>query len=210
MYRTISTLALVFITFSFYAQVTFGIKGGVNYNFSKEANVRSSGFNYERNSENAFGYQLGVMSEFEIPNTKLILRPEVLYSVVKADYDIFGNQSDILTIQKMDIPLLLGIKIEGPFRLLVGPSFHFKLDSKFELEGPAADFREVEGDSFSLNSHIGIGVKFNKFDVDIRWERGITGNESVFVYERSFSFTRVAFDTRPNQLILSATYRFGI
>jgi Outer membrane protein beta-barrel domain len=198
------TLILILISISSHSQIDIGIKGGLNLNFSKEANIIGD-FNFPNNSENALGFHFGIMAEFEIQKLGVILRPEILYTNVNYNYtDLIDLGSQSLTIQKIDIPLLFAIKIKGPLRLLIGPSLEFILNTDFDIN----EFKEIDNDNFSLNAQIGIGLKFERFDVDLRWERGLSKVESNFVTD--IANVGVNFDTRPNQLILGVAYRFGI
>jgi hypothetical protein len=204
MNKVLFTLLLFFISFNSHSQIDIGIKGGLNLNFSKEANTFTN-FNITNNSENGLGFHFGVMAEFEIPKLGIALRPEVLYTNLKQDHiGLFDRGSHLLTIQKIDIPILVAINITGPLRLLVGPSLQFQLDNDLDFE----DFREIDSNSFYLNAQIGLGLKFERFDVDLRWERGLSESESNFVSD-NFN-VGVEFDSRPNQLILGVTYRFGL
>ena len=198
------TLITIIISITSHAQIDFGIKGGLNLNFSKEANIVGD-FNFSNNSENNLGFHLGVMAEFEIQALGLAIRPEILYTRLKYDYnDLIETGSQSLTNQRIDIPVLVGINITGPLRLLVGPSFQFVIDNDFEV----SEFREVNKQAFSLNAQLGIGLKLEKFDVDIRWEKGLSNAESNFVTD--LVNAGLNFDTSPNQLILGVAYRFGI
>ena len=183
------------------------MKAGLNLNFSKEANINGlftlPNANTTSNSDNDFGFQVGILAEFEIPKLGIALRPEILYTTINYDYTgLVIPESQKLTIQKIDIPILFGINVKGPFRILIGPSFQFLLDTEFDIN----DFRETESDSFSLNAHLGLGLKFDKFDIDVRWETGLTNSEANFVAD--IQNVGLNFDTRPNQLIFAIAYRF--
>jgi len=204
MNRILFTLISIFISISSYSQIDIGIKGGINLNFSKEANIVGD-FDISRNSEHDLSFHLGIMAEFEIQKLGISIRPEILYTTNNYDYvGLIDRDSQRLTIQKIDVPILVGIDIIGPLRLLIGPSLQIILDTDFDIK----EFQEIDNDTFSLNAQIGLGLKFDRFDVDIRWEKGLTNMESNFVTE--IANVGVNFDTRPNQLILGIAYRFGI
>jgi hypothetical protein len=106
-------------------------------------------------------------------------------------------------VQKINIPLL-SLKNTGvPFHILVVPSLQFLVDSEFTMD----DFKETNSSLFTLNAHLRLGLKFDKFDIDIRWERWITNSESKC--RTDFQDTELTFDSRTNQFILSVAYRFG-
>ena len=194
-----------------YSQIELGVKGGLNLNFSKEAKLSGTGFftppnaNFEYNSDNSLGFQFGVVAEIDIQKLGLTFRPEILYSLNNYDFEgLILPESQKLTLQTINVPLLLGKTIKGPFRILFGPSLQFLIDSEFDI----SEFSETNSDSFTLNAHIGFGLKFEKFDFDIRWEKGITNSETAF--RSDFQDAELTFDTKPNRLILSVAYRFGM
>jgi len=78
------------------------------------------------------------------------------------------------------------------------------LNSEFDLE----EFYDLGSDNANFNFQVGIGLVFNRFDIDIRWEKGITSSESVFVTD--INSATVTFDTTANLLVLTATYRFNL
>jgi hypothetical protein len=209
MKKIIFAYILILISISAYSQIDIGLKGGLNLNFSKEANINGlftlPNANTAFNSDNDLGFHLGILAEFELPKLGIALRPEILYTKLNYEYNgLIIPESQRLTIQKIDVPVLFAINIKGPFRILIGPSFQFFLNSEFDID----DFREIESDSFSLNAHIGLGLKFDRFDLDIRWEKGLTNSETNFITDSQN--VGLNFDTSPNQLILAVAYRFRI
>lgn len=197
------TLFLILITISSYSQIDFGIKGGLNFNSPKKANIIGD-LNASFNAENRLGFHLGIFAEAKIPKSGLFVRPEFVYTNIKSEYNsLIGTGSEGLTINKIDIPILLGTKIVGPLRFLLGPSFQFIVDSNFNVD----DFKQINNDVFSLGIQLGIGLKFEKFDVDVRWERGLSNSQSNYVTD--LANLGVNFDTSPNQFILGLSYRFG-
>ena len=108
--------------------------------------------------------------------------------------------SQTLTINKIDVPILVGMSFVGPLRVFVGPSFQYILDSSFNLN----EFNEIDKDAISMGVQLGIGVKLGKIGIDARWEKGITNSKSKFV--TALTDSEVNFDTRPNQFIIGLSY----
>ena len=79
--------------------------------------------------------------------------------------------------RKIDVPVLFGKKILGIGNVFVGPSFQYILSSDFELN----DLSEVSVDNFSLGFQLGGGVELGRLGLDVRWERGFSKIESVFL-----------------------------
>ena len=165
---------------------SWGVKGGLNYNAngnyfeSIEANAQEP----DRN----IGYHIGFFGRL---GGDLYFRPELIYTKTKSDYN-----NDAFDMQKLDAPLLVGIKVLGPVSLFAGPSLQYILDSEFE--GISID--NIDND-FTVGLNFGAALNFNKFSVDLRYERGFSDNEAQFLNNNDIDTSRL--DTRPDQLILS-------
>ncbi|TPV33894.1 PorT family protein [Paucihalobacter ruber] len=168
----------------------FGIKGGLNYNGNGDY-FNSISTNFE-NPDNTFGYHLGIFGKI---GNKVYLRPELVYTKTKSDYN-----SGTFDMSKLDAPILVGLKIIGPLHVFAGPSFQYILDTEFE--GVTID--NIEND-FSIGLNFGIGVNFNSFGIDLRYERGFSENEGTFLDNNLGVGGRL--DTRPEQLILSLSIK---
>ncbi|MDO7171678.1 outer membrane beta-barrel protein [Mariniflexile sp. AS56] len=167
-----------------YAQTAtgFGLKGGLNYNGNGKyfESISDNAQNPDRN----VGYHVGIFGKI---GTKVYFKPELVYTSTKSDYN-----SDTFEMQKLDAPLLVGVKVLGPLSVFAGPSLQYILDTEFD--GVTID--NVE-DEFSVGVNFGIGLNLNKVGIDLRYERGLNKNEATFLNNNN----RV--DTRPDQLILS-------
>ncbi|WP_142783193.1 outer membrane beta-barrel protein [Changchengzhania lutea] len=164
----------------------FGIKGGLNYNANGDY-FNSVGAN-AKNPDRNVGYHLGLFGKF---GNQIYFKPEIVYTTTKSDYD-----DDSFKMQKIDAPLLVGLKVLGPISVFGGPSLQYILDTEFD--GVAID--DVEND-FSVGLNFGIGLNFDKVGVDLRYERGFSDNEATFLNNNGIGSGRL--DTRPDQLILS-------
>lgn len=163
-----------------------GLKGGLNYNANGDYfdSIEMNSKNPERNT----GYHIGLFGKI---GDKIYFRPEIVYTSTKSDYD-----DDTFKLQKLDAPLLVGIKVLGPISVFGGPSLQYILDSEFD----GVAINEVEED-FSVGLNFGIGINFNKLGIDLRYERGFSDNEATFLGNNGIGIDRL--DTRPDQLILS-------
>lgn len=168
----------------------FGIKGGLNYGGSGDY-FESISNNFENPDQN-LGYHIGVFGKI---GNKFYLRPELIYTKLKSDY----NSGDF-EMSKIDLPLLVGLKVLGPLNVFAGPSFQYILDTEFDT----LTINQVEND-FSVGLNFGIGINLNKLGIDLRYERGFTDNEATFINNNIATSDRL--DTRPEQLILSLSYR---
>lgn len=181
----------ILITTASYAQTANGIgfKGGLNYNANGDyfQSITDNAKSPDRN----VGYHFGLFGKI---GKKLYLRPEVVFSSTKSDYD---NNS--FKMQKIDAPILVGLKVLGPLSVFAGPSFQYILDSEFE----GVSINDIE-DDFSVGLNFGIGLNLKKVGVDLRYERGFSNNEATFLNNNNIDTSRL--DTRPDQLILSLSF----
>ena len=166
----------------------FGIKGGLNYNANGDyfEAAQATVENPDRN----IGFHIGVFGKF---GESLYFKPELVYTGTKSDYD-----SEEFTMKKIDAPLLIGAKILGPIYVFGGPSLQYILDTEFD--GIKID--DVENE-FSVGLNFGIALNFEKFGLDLRYERGFSENEATFIDNNLGNGFDSRLDTRPDQIILS-------
>ncbi|MCH4551004.1 outer membrane beta-barrel protein [Aestuariibaculum lutulentum] len=164
----------------------FGIKGGLNYNANGDY-FESISNNYEHPDRNV-GLHIGLFGKV---GNQIFFKPEVVYTSTKSDYN-----DDSFKMQKLDVPLLVGVKVIGPLNVFAGPAFQYILDTEFEN----ITINDVDND-LTVGLNFGIGVNFKKVGLDLRYERGFSENEATFLDNNGISTNRI--DTRPDQLILS-------
>lgn len=168
----------------------FGFKGGLNYNANGKyfESISTNAKNPDRN----IGYHLGIFGKI---GNKVYFKPELMYTSTKSDYD-----NDTFKMEKLDAPLLVGIKVLGPISVFGGPAFQYILDTEYD----GISIRDIEND-FTLGLNFGIGFNIKRVGIDLRYERGFNNNEAqFFIDELSTDPGRLA--TRPDQLILSLSF----
>lgn len=168
-----------------------GIKAGLNYNSNGDYfdAIQMNSKNPDRN----VGYHIGLFGKI---GNQVYFRPELVYTSTKSDYN-----DDSFKMQKLDAPLLVGLKVLGPLSIFGGPSLQYILDSEFD----GIAINDVEND-FSVGLNFGIGLNLNKLGIDLRYERGFSKNEAAFLGRNSISTDRLdTLETRPDQLILSVS-----
>ena len=178
----------------------FGIKAGLNYNKNGDliGSVGDSGQDIVEGAEGKTGYHVGFWGKLDFP--KVYLRPELVYTKTKSSYDVDGNSQDY-DISKLDLPVLLGIKIVGPLHVFAGPAFQYTL--KNDLED--LEVNDVKND-FTVGLNTGVGVNIGKVGLDVRYERGFSENEANFIGNNITDISgRV--DSRPSQVIFSLSLK---
>ena len=185
---TSAFFALVGFTASGQNPISYGIKGGLNYGATGEY-FDALSFN-RSNPDKNIGYHIGVFGKM---GDEIYLRPEVVYTAIKSDYD-----NAEFNVRKIDIPILVGVQLIDHLSVFAGPAMQFILDS---------DFRGIDIDNirhkFRVGFNFGIAVDFNTLGIDLRYERGFDNNEASFKGEIQGRYSRI--DTKPNHLILSVS-----
>ena len=169
----------------------FGIKGGVNYNANGD--YFNSISNTSDDPTRAIGYHIGVFGKL---GNKVYLKPELMYTKTSSEYDAGDFE-----LQRIDAPILVGVKILGPVSVFAGPAFQYILDSDLD----SARVSDLEND-FTVGLNFGIGLNFNSVGIDLRYERGFSENEVTIISNNS-TVNVDRLDTRPDQLILSISLK---
>lgn len=191
----------------------FGIKGGINYN--SNGDLRGSGFseiidNIKISSEEETGYHVGIFTEMKLP-LWLYLRPELYYEHTESSYQGTLYKTK-LKLDKINTPILVGIRVLKIGRVFLGPSFNYTINTKLEESDIIDEIKTVKSDDFSVGGQIGIGLNLGKFGADIRWETGFNETEAVFIGNVLGGIggksIKIDIDTSPQQFILSFYYKF--
>ncbi|WP_417785093.1 porin family protein [Tenacibaculum sp.] len=181
------------------SQIQGGIKGGINYNSDSFADVKDDVFN---GAKSKTGFHAGAWLRINLPVTDLYLRPELVYTQLSNEVTYKPTaETTTYDFQKIDIPVLVGMKFLKVVHAFAGPSFQYILDSDFDID----ELKQVDSDGFSVGLQLGAGVELGKLGLDIRWERALSDTEAEFV---DSNVENVNFDTRVNQIIIGLSYRF--
>lgn len=168
----------------------FGIKAGLNYNSNGDY-FESINASAQHPSKNA-GFHVGLYGKL---GHRFYFKPELVYTQTKSEYG-----SDALKLQKIDAPLLFGIKVIGPVSVFAGPSLQYIIGSKFN----DIKITDLKND-FTIGANFGVALNFNGFGIDVRYERGLNSNEATFI-DSAVSVPPSRIDTRPEQLILGISF----
>jgi hypothetical protein len=188
----LSLACLLCVTFS-QAQIKsgFGFKGGVNFNGNGDY-LESVGSSAEHPDKN-IGYHFGIFAKF---GGIIFGKPELVYTSTASDYS-----DGSFKMQKLDAPLLVGVRFLKIFNVFAGPSLQYILDTEFENN----TINTIEND-FTVGLNFGVGVSFNRIGIDLRYERGFNDNEATFINNNVSPSVESRIDTRPEQLILSLSF----
>ncbi|MGB0837956.1 MAG: porin family protein [Flavobacteriaceae bacterium] len=189
------------------AQIDFGIKGGLNYNQTGDItfeSVESTAYDIISGAEAKTGYHLGLWSRFKIPILGLYLRPELVYTATKTEYTQVEGSGEY-DLQKLDIPVLVGVKMLKLITLSVGPSFQYIINSEVSAQ---EQWEQLDSDDFSVGMQFGAGLEFGKLGLDLRYEKGLSQSSSEFIQSSLGVDEMISVDNRSNQWIISLQYKF--
>jgi len=194
---------LFLVTQQSQAQLQFGVKAGINYNSDSFESVSDDVLN---GAKTKTGLHTGVWLRAKLPVIGFYIRPELMYTElnnsVNYDSDFAVPRNTNFKFRKIDVPVLIGKKFLGIGNVFAGPSFQYILSSDFELN----DLKEVSTENFSLGIQLGGGVELGRLGFDIRWERGLSKTETVFI-DNTINDTNFNFDKRVSQIIFGISYR---
>ncbi|PCJ96944.1 MAG: hypothetical protein COA50_06540 [Flavobacteriaceae bacterium] len=199
----VAVCALVSITAFAQSGSGFGIKAGLNYNQNGDLSfkqLQATGEDIISGSDGKIGYHIGFFGKLDF--SKLYLRPEVIYTKTKSDYNSNGISSEY-DISKLDIPVLLGYKIIGPLNVFAGPAFQYTLNNDLK----DLQVEDVKKD-FTVGLHMGLAVNLGNIGVDVRYERGFSDNEADFIGENvTGTDIEGRVDSRPSQIIVGLSLK---
>ncbi|HKJ07306.1 MAG TPA: porin family protein [Flavobacteriaceae bacterium] len=193
-------IALFTLTFSMQAQNEWGLKAGINFNTNGDLREFDDEVTeiYQSEAKTKSGYNFGLYGKVDLGG--VYLRPELFYTKTTSEYELNNGQSEDYNVSKLDMPVLLGVKVVGPLSVFAGPAFQYYLDNDFE----GVTFEDIENE-FSVGLHLGAAVKLGRLTIDARYERGFSENEAEFSVENNL-VKSYRLDSRPEQLMFGISY----
>jgi hypothetical protein len=193
-------ISLLFISGS-YAQIRFGIRGGVNSSTFKADEVISTtdGLKITYPKDSRMGFHFGLISQIKLFN--VFIQPEMLLTTNKNTVsveDLTTHTTKILdqTFNKLDIPILAGMKF-GPAKIELGPVASFLLKNKTDLlEG--STYKAIYNKA-TFGYQAGVGLEVSKLTVDFKYEGNLSKmGSSIKIGDKPFNT-----DSRMSQFIVS-------
>jgi hypothetical protein len=169
----VKNLILFFLFFYFHnlsgqvVSLEYGLKAGINFNSHLNVALEIESLNLgfpTNNYESRNGEHFGLF--FKINFKKFYLRPEINYTRIKNSYDLF-------LVPKSDVPVLIGYKPFKYLNIFIGPRFEYNKKVKDLNNLSISDLNT----DYRIGLQYGVGIKFSRFEIDIRAERGFEKNE---------------------------------
>lgn len=186
---SLSCLLLLLVSQSGMAQQGsgFGLKAGLNYNTSGKY-FKDAGQIFAQPGDN-MGYHLGVF--YQAVSYDIALRPELIFTQTQFETAL-GKEE----YQKVDLPVLVKMRLFKVIGFSIGPSLHYTVREKISrpdlFESP---------EPFGLGFHMGLGLNIGPVGLDLRFEREM--NERKFTMENVFGKE----DYKSQQLIFGLSFK---
>lgn len=172
-------------------EFSIGPKIGVS-----QGNIQVDGNGFSK-GDSKLGYHVGLFAR--LGGNAIYLQPEVLYTNTGGEFEENTGPTSVsyeASFNRLDIPVLVGLKLANIFRIQAGPVASFVLNSEVSSDVHSGQLPDYKKSTIAYQA--GIGVDVGNMILDLKYE-GPFGKNSKDI---------AGFDTdqRQNQLILS----FGI
>lgn len=145
------------------AQAGFGIRGGLNI-----ANLNDT----DADVDSRTGLMVGVYANYLIPNSPVVIQPEVLYT--QKGYE---QNDNTVKLDYIEIPVLAKFNFitDGSFtpNVYFGPSIGFNVNAEAENDVVEVGFEDSVNDT-EFGVVVGGGVDFGRIDLGVRYGAGLT------------------------------------
>ncbi|MEX2593522.1 MAG: porin family protein [Anditalea sp.] len=164
-----------------------------------QGNIAVDGDGFSQ-GDSKLGYHFGLFAR--LGGNAIYLQPEVLYTNTGGEFmETQPPGADEVkyeaTFNRLDVPILVGLKLANFFRVQAGPVASFLLNSEVAQDvtsGALPDYKNS-----TIGYHAGIGVDVGNMILDLKYEGPFGKNaESIVGFNT---------DQRQNQLILSLGIR---
>lgn len=152
--------------------------------------------------DGGIGFNAGIYGNLNLG--LVYLRSKLVYSQANSSYNVEGDNSssEKFKLTTIDLPVLLGIKIIKPVSIVLGPAFKYVVKSDME----DLSFQDIEND-ITVGVNVGVAVIIGRVGIDLIYDRGFSENEASFINDATNN--EYTLDTRPNQFMLSLSYRLN-
>ncbi|WP_375585705.1 porin family protein [Cyclobacterium xiamenense] len=149
-----------------------------------------------RGDDSKMGYHLGAFARINLPI--IFLQPEVLYTNTGGSFSNNTFNYDV-SFDRLDIPVMIGMKLGGLFRIQAGPVASYVFNSDLVARNGSRSSIIPPKEDFTFGYQAGLGIDIGNFLLDLKYEGALTNTINTFA--------QVPTDQRQNQLILSMGFR---
>lgn len=186
--------------------LTFGllaIQGfSQNTGFGIKAGLSSTKVDFQRKEfmpqDSQTGYHLGVFGR--IGAAGFFVQPELLFTQTSGKFSISNNNQNKdyeATFNRLDIPVMVGMRFLKLLRFQAGPIASLNINSKLKEAG--STISDAEFKNATLGYQAGVGLDLGNLSVDARYEGGLSKwSEKIGGFNT---------DNRINQWVLSVGFK---
>jgi hypothetical protein len=182
----LSAALLIAVSISAKAQLSLGVKGGVNFSKISTDNLKESTLT---------GYQAGFFGRI---GNSLYFQPELYLSGTGGKFESSDNDqsySGKVRFTNLNVPLLIGKSFgqkDLNFRIMAGPIYTYQLD-KSENFGSNVSGAFQNFNKSNLGYQAGAGVDIGAITADLRYEGGLTKISDSFSKRQNLWALSVGF-----------------
>lgn len=188
MMKKLLTMSLLLgFTFFASAQISYGVKGGLNFASAKISGSNSgSGLSVEVDTKVRTSIYLGGIAEFQLNRPKQSVQIELLYSQIgtKIDESSLFDET-VIKISQLTIPVLGKYQLNDDFSLYAGPYFGFNLNIEEKDVDSGETNDDVQDDYNKLDLGLVLGVEYminENIFAEARYNYGLANNVDSDVY----------------------------
>ncbi|MEY3050657.1 MAG: hypothetical protein RLY31_442 [Bacteroidota bacterium] len=207
MKKSLLPVILVFFVSAWsHAQVKYGFRLGLSSINLKQETIEQDGIRLAI-QDASYGYHLGFFVRGKLGD-RFYVQPEALFNSSRVDFQVDDFRQNLVgtvlteKYRTMDVPVMIGYKL-GPLRLEAGPTGHFYVASKSELEDELSGYTR-RFNNLTLGYQAGVGLDLWKVLLDLRYE----GNFTNFGDHMRIGGRKVPFSEAPSRLVLTAGLSF--
>ena len=182
----LGAILLIAVSISAKAQVSLGIKGGVNFSKISSDNLKESSLT---------GYQAGLFARV---GNSVYFQPELYLSGTGGKFESTENNqtfSGKVRFTNLNVPLLIGKSFgekDLNFRVMGGPIYTYQLDKSGNLgdniNGAIDNFNKS-----NIGYQVGAGIDIGAITADLRYEGGLTKVSDSFAKRQNLWALSVGF-----------------
>jgi hypothetical protein len=184
MKKTLLFLLILFATKASYSQVSFGIKTGMNIATTK---------NLIAFPKNRLGWYAGGRATI-LMHKKLFLQPELLFSSKgHKSYNEIGNSRLVTRFNYINVPILLGYRIDRKTSLVLGPEIGYLASAQVKYSSQFMDVSKNYPSKFDAGLNIGLNYELIKnLSIEVRYDYGLRTLYSVDAVGNRYSESKGA------------------
>lgn len=165
---------LVVAVLMFSSVATFAQHAVGSFNLQPKVGVSIANLTDNNSSDARVGLVAGVEGEYQASNI-FSVSAGVLYSMQGAKYDAFGAKST----EKLDyinVPIMANVYVVKGLAVKLGVQPGFKVNDKLDLRMPVLGgaLVDLKAKSVDFSIPVGISYEYNNFQVDARYNWGLT------------------------------------